>query len=282
MTMNQYQWPGQKKCAVAISFDFDGETPFLWRNRQQPWGKIGELEQRKFGPRQGIYRILDLLRKWNIQATFFVPGYIAEHYPKAIQAITADNHEIGLHGYVHEKVDELSVEEVEKTIVDAKAVIENMIQKPVKGYRSPSWEMTHETIDLLKKHKLTYDSSLMGYDHPYSMDGLTEIPVQWLLDDAIFYRYVGGGGQNPPVNPKDVIDSWKQEFYGLKQYGGLFLLTMHPWISGRASRLLALDGFLGSLRNDPDVWWTNCEEIAEYHQHHFPEQYRESSVLQMK
>jgi peptidoglycan-N-acetylglucosamine deacetylase len=271
-----YKWPENKRCAVSLSFDFDGETPYLWRTRNEETHRLGELEQRRFGPRQGIYRILDLLKKYEISASFFIPGWIAEQYPLAVEAIHAGGHEIGLHGFLHERVDQLSLQEVEESIVKGKEAIERIIGPREFGYRSPSWEMTKETFDSLRKHGIIYDSSLMGYDHPYSINGIPEIPVQWLLDDAIFYRYVGSNDSTPPQNPSNVLDIWKREYDGIKQYGGLFLLTMHPWISGRASRLLALEELISYIKRDSEVWWATCEEIAQYYKENNCHLYRET------
>lgn len=274
MTGN-YHWPDNKKVAVALSFDFDAESPFLWQNRHTTWSKIGQYEHRKFGPRQGIHRILDLLDEKTIKASFYVPGFVARKYPQAVKKIAERGHEIGLHGDVHERVDELNKSELEKTIVEPKKVIEDLIGEPVVGYRSPSWELTPDTIELLKKHGIQYDSSLMGYDHPYSIEGLTEVPVQWLLDDVVFYRYLGGGGQNAPKNPKEVIEIWKEEFLGLKRYNGLFLLTMHPWVTGRASRIVGLESLIEYFKEDKDVWFATCKEIAAYHEKQFKGQFEE-------
>lgn len=275
MTHN-YQWPDDKEVAVALSFDFDGESPFLWKNRNTDWSGIGEYEHRKFGPRQGIYRILDVLEKQHVKASFYVPGFIARKYPQAVKRIATKGHEIGLHGDLHERVDELNKAELEKTIVEPKKFIEDLIGQPVVGYRSPSWEVTAHMIELLKKHNIQYDSSLMGYDHPYSIEGLTELPVQWLLDDVVFYRYIGGSGQNAPKHPKEVIELWKEEFLGLKKYNGLFLLTMHPWVTGRASRILELEHFIKYLKVDKDVWFATCKEIAAYHEKEYQGQFDET------
>src|SRR5699024_5293178 len=144
--------------------------------------------------------------------------------------------------------------------------MEDLINQEIVGYRSPSWEVTADMVELLKKHNIQYDSSLMGYDHPYSIEGMTEIPVQWLLDDVVFYRYIGGSGQNSPKNPKEVIEIWKEEFLGLKRYNGLFLLTMHPWVTGRASRIMGLESLIEYFKKDEDIWFATCKEIAEYHQ----------------
>src|SRR5690606_3971601 len=175
----EYQWPDGKRCAAAFSIDFDGESPFLWRTRANPTPVLGELEQRAFGPRQGIYRILEMLHRLDIQASFFIPGIIAERYPQAVEAIAKDGHEIGLHGYLHEHVQELDADGIEQMILKGKEALERVVGEREFGFRSPAWEMTPETIRALQRHGIRYDSSLMGYDHPYWIDGLPEIPVQW-------------------------------------------------------------------------------------------------------
>lgn len=273
----EYQWPDGKRCVAAFSIDFDGESPYLWRTRQTPSNVIGELEQRAFGPRQGIYRLLDMLARLEIRASIFIPGIIAERYPEAVEAIAAGGHEIGLHGYLHENVQALSSEQIEETIVRSKQAIERIIGPRPMGYRSPSWEMTPETLQCLHKHDILYDSSLMGYDHPYWIDGLPEIPVQWLLDDAIYFRFFSGYAGPPPANPSTVIDTWMQEFEGIKRFGGLFQLTVHSWLSGRGSRILALEKMLTTLRQDSDVWWATCAEIAEYHRSQYVDRFHVTS-----
>jgi len=271
-----YKWPDQKKCAVAITFDYDAESPYLWRNRDKDWAGIGEYEQRKFGPRQAIDRILDLLEKWEIKATFFIPGYVAEQYPETVKLIHSKQHEIGLHGYLHERVDEINEAEIEEAIIKSKRIFQELTGAQIRGYRSPSWEITNDTLKVLKRSDILYDSSLMGYDHPYWINDIPELPVQWLLDDVVYYRHVGGGGRSTsPNNPMNVIDLWKQEFLGLKEYGGLFMLTMHPWVSGRGSRLMALENLFRYLKEDPDIWWATCKELAEYHQQSHQDKFRE-------
>ena len=274
--MVPYRWPDGKRCAAVLSFDFDGETPYLWNNRNQPSKALGELEQRRFGPRQGIHRILDLLAEQNLRATFYIPGAIAERYPEAVTRIAAEGHEIGLHGYLHERVDQITKGEIEETTARAMEALQRVSRQTPVGYRSPSWEMTPETLTVIESIGLSYDSSLMGYDHPYWVGNLVEVPVQWLLDDAPYYRYVGRGDTRPPAYPTDVISSWRLELEGAKRFGGLFMLTMHPWISGRASRLLALEKLVADYRHDPEIEWATAAEVAAFHRRaHFSE-FRES------
>jgi peptidoglycan/xylan/chitin deacetylase (PgdA/CDA1 family) len=275
----RYEWPTDKRIGVVLSFDFDGESPYLWRNRADQSESLAQLEQRRFGPRQGVYRILELLSSLNITATAFIPGYIAEKYPNAVEKIAEQGHEIGLHGYCHERPDEISEDELESTLSKAREYIERITGPRAMGYRSPSWEMTAYTLETLKRQQVLYDSSLMGYDHPYAIDDMTEIPVQWILDDAIYYRYTGGLASPSPRNPGDVTDLWYKEFEGMKRWGGLFLITIHPWISGRAARLEALGAMLMRIKNDSDVWWGTCGEAAAHHKRTYQGQFNETSCL---
>ncbi|MDR1977155.1 MAG: polysaccharide deacetylase [Synergistaceae bacterium] len=273
MNTAQYRWPNGKKVGVIVSIDFDGEVPYLWRTRKSPPVGIGDLEQRRFGPRQGIYRMLELFKLWEIRASFFIPGLIADKYPNAVEKIAEGGHEIGLHGYRHERVDEIDAAEMEETLQRARASIERIAGQRDMGYRSPSWEMTDYAFQVLHRLDVLYDSSLMGSDHPYWAEGFPEIPVQWLLDDAIFYRY--SGPPSSPRNPGDVVDLWRREFEGLKRWNGLFLVTMHPWISGRASRLQAVEVLIEQMKQDPDVWWTTCGEVADYHRKTYADEFHE-------
>jgi peptidoglycan/xylan/chitin deacetylase (PgdA/CDA1 family) len=275
----RYEWPDGKKIAAAVSVDFDGETPYLWRSRGAPRRGVGEIEQRRFGPREGIHRLLELFSSLDIRATVFVPGFIAEKYPRAVEKIAERGHEIGLHGYLHERVDEIGDIEIEETLTKARESIERIVGTCRMGYRSPSWERTEAAFRVLDKLHILSDSSLMGYDHPYWVGGMPEIPVQWLLDDAIFYRYTGGLNVPPPQDPVSVTDRWRQEFDGMKPWGGLFLITVHPWLSGRASRLQALKSLLGRLRGDRDVWWGTCGDAALHHRTSYPERYSEKAVF---
>lgn len=263
---HRYQWPDGKRCAVVFSADVDAESPFLWNNRGRPITTLGELEQRRFGPRVGVWRMLDLLDEFGAKASFYVPGIVAETYPELLPAFLARGHEIGLHGYHHERVDQVGEAENADILDRSIALFRAQTGEAPVGYRSPSWEMTPALFDLLKVRGIAYDSSLMGYDHPYTIGGLTEVPVQWLIDDAIYFKFVGGGADRwPPVNPADVLDSWLEEWRAVRDYGGLFMITTHPWISGRGQRIRLLRELFRQISADSGVWWTTAREIAAYH-----------------
>jgi peptidoglycan/xylan/chitin deacetylase (PgdA/CDA1 family) len=261
-----YEWPEGKSCAVVCSFDVDGESPFVWLNHGQPSSKLGEVEQRRFGPRTGVYRILDLLKEFDVKGSFFVPGLTAEQNPDLLENILKQGHEIGLHGYYHERVDDLNKSDNAEILDRSIALFKRQTGLSDFGYRSPSFEMTADMFDLLIERGVLYDSSLMGAEHPYSLSGVTEIPVQWLIDDAIYFRYTSGPrDKGHPANPNHVLESWIEEFEGLKEFRGMFTLTAHPWISGRPQRIRMLRKLFTHIAASDEVWWTTADEIARYH-----------------
>ncbi len=263
---HKYSWPNSKKCAFVFSVDVDAESPFLWDNRGKKIVGLGELEQRRFGPREGLYRIVDLLKEFSALGSFFVPGVVADTYPEILPFLMEQGHETGLHGYYHERVEQLTPEENAAVLDRSILTYEKHTGKAPRAYRSPAWELTPELVGMLRERGITYDSSLMGYDHPYSIDGLSEIPVQWLLDDAIYFKFLGGGKDNWHfASPDDVFNRWVEEFEGQREFGGLFMLTCHPWISGRAQRIRLLRRLMTHISQYDDVWWATAGEVAAHH-----------------
>lgn len=205
-----------------------------------------------------------MLDRLSLRASFYVPGAIAEAHPGALRSIISAGHEVGLHGYMHERLDDLGAAQAAATLDRSVQALVAAGASPPFGYRSPSWEMTPEAWDQLCAAGVLYDSSLMGYDHPYWIDGLVEVPVQWQLDDAIFYRYVTGSSR-PPVPPSVVMDDWGREISALARFAGLAMMTVHPWLSGRAGRLAAFESMLREAVSDPGIWWATAAQIADHH-----------------
>jgi peptidoglycan/xylan/chitin deacetylase (PgdA/CDA1 family) len=261
-----YEWPAGKCCAVVFSADVDGDSPYIWQHRGKLIKTLGEIEQRRFGPRVGVYRLMNLLDEFSAKGSFYVPGSIAEQYPHLLPELVERGHEVGFHGYYHERVDELSDDENATVLDKAIAIFEKQLGFVPTGYRSPAWEMTPKLFELLQEREFSYDSSLMSFDHPYSVNGLTEVPVQWLLDDAIYFRYTAGPRDLCyPAAPDAVLQSWIEEFEGMREYHGLFMITVHPWLSGRPQRLRMLRKLFRHIAQYDDVWWTTAQQVADYH-----------------
>lgn len=261
-----YQWPDGKQSAVLLSVDVDAHSPFLWSLRDAVPERLGGMEIRRFGPRTGLYRLLDLYARYSFKASFYVPGFVAETNPEILPAIIEAGHEVGLHGYFHEIVADVSDREFTGAL---EASLDLFMQqagvKPV-GFRSPAWEMTPHMLREVKRLGLAYDSSLSGFDHPYDIDGVLEIPVQWALDDAIFFKFEGGGRDKWPLQSgRAVLEDWLSEWRMLHRFGGLFTLTVHDWISGRAQRIAILEKLFDEIVAEGTAWVATAAEIAHHH-----------------
>jgi peptidoglycan/xylan/chitin deacetylase (PgdA/CDA1 family) len=235
----RFRWPEGKQCAVVLSFDMDGEcVPFVY-DRPNARKRLTLLSEASFGPEVGMPRILRLLDQYQIPATFFIPGFTAERNTDVVKEIVKQGHEVGHHGYLHERPDMVTEEEEEKILIRGLEVLEGITGVRPRGYRSPAWELKYSSPALLKRYGFIYDSSLMGNDIPYRIragDGeLLELPVQWLLDDWPWF----GFQSVPPLgtgisDPAAVLSAWSWEFEGMYRENGCFVLTMHPFVSGRA------------------------------------------------
>jgi len=264
----RYRWPDGKQCAVVLSFDFDAESGFYFREPEKAKRSLGDLEERRFGPRVGVDRILRMMDRLKMKASFYIPGWTVEHHPAPSKRIRDAGHEIGAHGNMHEAVSFLDQAQEEKIMRDQLAILKDGLGVVPKGYRSPSWDVNVWTPGILKRHGFLYDSSLMGNDIPYEIDSengpLIELPIQWLLDDAPLFRHVYGA-TNAIADPGRVLQMWSKEFAGMHAENGAFILTCHPFVSGRASRIQLMEDLVAYMRKFRGVWFTTCEEIATWH-----------------
>jgi peptidoglycan/xylan/chitin deacetylase (PgdA/CDA1 family) len=265
----RYRWPKARRSAVVLSFDFDAESGFLFREPEKARRSLGDLEERRFGPRVGVDRILRLLDRLKLRATFFIPGWTVENHLAPSKRIRDAGHEVGAHGHVHEAVGLLDEAQEKAVMQQQLAVLRDLLGVRPAGYRSPSWDVNVWTPALLKTHGFLYDSSLMGNDVPYTLDTpagpLTEVPVQWIMDDAPLFRHVYGA-TNAIADPGRVLQMWSQEFTAMHRENGCFVLTCHPFISGRASRVELIEDLVRGMRRQKGVWFTTCEEVARWHE----------------
>jgi peptidoglycan/xylan/chitin deacetylase (PgdA/CDA1 family) len=262
----RYEWPEGRRSAFAFTVDVDAEAPLLWTLRDDAdFRRLGQYEQRLYGPRTGIWNLLDLLDRFGIKGSFFVPGLVAENHPELLPAFVERGHEIGLHGYFHEIVSQSSDEEFIAALDASLAIFKAQTGVVPKGFRSPAWEMTPGMLAELARRGL-YDSSLMGFDHPYTIGGVAEVPVQWTIDDAVYFKFAGGGVDNwPPMAPGPILDGWLDEWEVIHRFSGLFMLTVHDWISGRAQRIRMLERLLDRILAEKGVWVATVGEIAAHH-----------------
>ena len=264
----RYRWPDGKQSAAVLSFDFDAESGFYFREPEKAKRSLGDLEERRFGPRVGVDRILRLLDRLKLRASFFIPGWTVEHHFPESARIRDAGHEIGAHGNMHEALGFLDEAQEERVMREQLDILKSRLGVRPAGYRSPSWDVNVWTPPLPKSHGFLYDSSLMGNDVPYEVDTtegpLIEVPVQWLLDDAPLFRHVYGA-TNAIADPGRVLQMWSKEFAAMHPESGCFVLTCHPFVSGRASRIALLEELVTYMRRARGVWFTTCEEVARWH-----------------
>jgi peptidoglycan/xylan/chitin deacetylase (PgdA/CDA1 family) len=267
MTVPPVPWPNGKRCAASFSFDVDAESAMLGVDPSHA-DRMSAISHQAYGPLTGVPRLLKILAKQGIRSTFFVPGYTAMRYPDVIRSIADHGHEVAHHGYLHEPMRGLT-EAQESAILDrGLEVLESVTGKRPIGYRAPMWELNWQSPKLLRDRGFLYDSSLMDTDHPYELavDGsgsLVEIPIQWALDDWEQYCYVPEfSGSGLIESPTKAIELWRLEFDAMRAEGGCFVLTNHPFLSGRPSRAHALDGLIEYVCAQDNVWVASLGEIA--------------------
>jgi peptidoglycan-N-acetylglucosamine deacetylase len=266
---------------VCLTFDFDAISIWIGPHASKSPSMISRGE---FGA-VAVERILRLLDREQIPATFFIPGHTVETYPDHVRAIIAAGHEVGHHGYLHENPVRLSPLEERRVLERGFEAFEKVAQIRPVGYRSPAWDNSPVTIELLLEHGLRYESSLMGRDfEPYwcrrgdviDLDGpyqfgeavdLVELPVSWVLDDFPHFEYYRSeSGRNEGLSsPSKVKEIWLDEFaFMLRDVpNGVFTLTMHPQVIGRGHRMLMLEEIIANMKQREVVRFSTMCDAAD-------------------
>jgi peptidoglycan/xylan/chitin deacetylase (PgdA/CDA1 family) len=260
-------WPERARAAVALSFDFDAETNALRDGNYSP----GVLSQGEYAARTAIPRILTLLDKYRIPASFFVPAVTAILHPEEVKAIAAKGrHEIGIHGWIHERNSLLAEAEERELMKKSLETLQGIAGRPPVGIRTPSWDFSASTLKLIRELGLLYDSSLMADDRPYEIieegkpTGVVELPVEWLLDDYPYFGFERFSDVRPHITPGEVFEIWAAEFDKAYEEGTLFVLTMHPKYIGHRSRMVMLERLIQHILSRGKVWFATHEAIARY------------------
>lgn len=262
-------WPGGKRVAVMLCFDVDGETTALSEDASLG-SRRTTMSQCAYGPRVGVPRLLGLLRHLGLPSTFFVPSWIAERHPRMVEAVLEEGHEVGAHGHLHEKLAHLSPEQ-ESAILDRSiGILSRFLGATPAGYRAPWFEINPGTVELLRSRGFLYDASLMRDDVPFlHPNGLVEIPGQWMLEDWEQFAFNADPAWGfIPEDCDKVFRLWWREFEAMRDYGCCFVLTLHPWLSGRPSRVQLLERLVTAIIATEDAWFATGREIAEWIRDH--------------
>ena len=261
-------WPGEIQCVVTLGFDVDGQS--LWIGRNPSFADRPVLTTMgEYGPKVGVPRILGLLDDYDIKASFFIPGYVAETHKDMVKEIVSRSHEVACHGYMHERPAEIDLDDEREALDKGIAVLESITGQKVVGYRAPGADPSVHTLSLLAERGFLYDSSLMDDDVPYilktSNGDLVEVPMQWVLDDFPYYGYAPHAAtRGPMTSPVSVFKTWVAEFDGIYKEGLCLTLVLHPQVIGHPGRLAGLERFIRYIRSHPNVAFMRAIDIAEY------------------
>ena len=260
------RWQNGARCAVALSFDSDHET-----NELRDGGKsIARLCWGQYGNRVGVPRILALLARYGVPATFYVPAVSALIYPDEQRRVVGEGHELGIHGWIHELNSVLDYEAERDLLLRSADTLERVGGTRPVGMRTPSWDFSPHTLRIAQEMGLAYDSSLMADDEPYELiedgeaTGMVELPVEWIKDDAPYFNMVRFGAIRPYTPPSGVLEIFKSEFDGAYAENGLFLLTMHPHITGHRSRMPVLERLIKHMKARGRCWFATHAQIAQW------------------
>jgi peptidoglycan-N-acetylglucosamine deacetylase len=261
--MTPKSWPNGAKVAVCLSWDMDNETFDIAAGIDRQV----QLSQGEYGFTEGLPRIMALYDKYKIPGSFYIPAVTGVLYPQLVEEFKKrPQHEIGIHGWIHESLPDID-DQAEEDRLTTKAIdfwTKAMGKKPV-GYRAPAWAFSKYTLDIIRKDGFEYDSSAMGMDEPYELvsngspTGMVELPVDWILDD---YPYFISNGALP--SPELIFKVYQDEFDQAYKEGTMFMLTMHPMISGHRSRIMYLEKLIQYMKSKPGVWFATGQQIADY------------------
>jgi len=266
---------------VTIGFDFDAMSGFIARGMTSPT----PISRGEFGP-VAVPRILALLAKYQVKATWFIPGHTLETYPAQCKQIFDAGHEIGHHGWTHMPPNDMTREKEEEGLVNANELIRKLTGQRARGYRSPSWDLSPHSVALMLKHGFLYDSSMMGNDYlPYRVrqgdvielekpavfgkaTRLIEMPVSWTLDDYPHFEFLRTKQWVLPglMNANLVLENWVNDFLYMKSNleWGILNYTFHPYVIGRGHRMMALEALLRTLSEQGARCMTMEEAAREY------------------
>jgi len=264
---NPIPWPNGARCAAAFTFDVDAESLLHFYFPDTAHNRVTMSSVLRYDVEVAVPRLLDILARYGLRQTFFVPGWCIETYPRAVEAILAGGHELGHHGYWHEKSNQLSADEERACLRQGlKAIVKASGRRP-RGYRAPSFAFSRNTLDLLLEEGFEYDASLQGDDIPYVIGNgratLIEVPHDMSQDDWSQYVCMKDFGYMLPIaSPRRAMEVFRTEFDAAWKYGGLWNGVWHPFVSGRMPRCEAIIELIEHMQAKGGVWFATLEAIA--------------------
>ena len=271
MIDNPIPWPDGARCAVCVSWDLDADSGLNYYNPERADTLVASQTLTRYGPGIAIPRIIELCKRVETKQTFFVPGWCIEKYPDAVDQLVENGHEIALHGYLHERPNELSAEDEQYWLSRCVEVFRQRFGAMARGWRAPSFAFSKYSLAYLLEAGFEYDSSLMGDDIPYLLReasgerSMIELPTQWVLDDWPHYMHGRDFNYNMPISaPARVLEVYRSEFDAAWNYGGIWVSVWHPFVSGRLARLAAVEELLDYMQTKGNVWFARLDEVCDH------------------
>lgn len=286
---------------IQCSFGVDVDAVAGWLGSYGGQDSPNDIQRGLFAGEVGIPRLLKLFERYDIKATWFIPGHSIETFPREVEMIIEAGHEIGTHGYSHENPVAMSPQQEEDVLAHCVEIVKKVTGKKPKGNVAPWWEMSASTAELLLKYGFSYDHSMSLHDFlPYyarvgdtwtNVDyskparewmkplvrgreiDLVEISANWYLDDLPPMMFIKKSPNSHGfVNPRDIEEMWRDQFdwvYREMDYA-VYPLTIHPDVSGRPQVLLMLERLIEYINRHEGVRWVTMEEMADNFRARFP------------
>ncbi|MDT0268840.1 polysaccharide deacetylase [Streptomyces sp. DSM 44915] len=258
-------WPDGARSAACLTFDLDADEVWL-AEVPNAARRPGVLSQGVYGPNVAVPLLLEVLGRYGVAATFFVPGRVAERYPEAVRAVLDAGHEVAHHGYTHRAPASLTAQEEEEELARGIAVLRETHGVTVRGYRAPSWDVSVRTVELLQRYGLAYSSNLMADFRPYRHTGsdVVELPVHWTLDDAAHFWFGQTAWTRKLATNEEAGAIWRAEAAGIDRLGGLCVHTFHPQLIGRPGRLELFEDIVRAVAEAEGVWAATAAQVADW------------------
>ncbi|PYH66077.1 polysaccharide deacetylase family protein [Aspergillus vadensis CBS 113365] len=283
---------GKKRVLVSYGVDIDAVAG--WLGSYGGEDSSNDISRGLWAGHIGTTRLLKLFSKYNIKATFFIPGHSLETFPEECAMVRDAGHEIGLHGYTHENPSDMTLEQQRDILDKTYHMLYDFTGKPPRGIVAPWWETSKEMADLLLSYGIEYDHSMSHHDCQmywlrtgdtwtkidYSQKaetwmkplvrgqdtGLVEIPGNWYIDDLPPMMFIKSAPNSHGwVNPRDVEELWKDHFdYFYREYDEfVFPMTIHPDVSGRPHVLLMHERIIEYINKHEGVEWVTFEQMCD-------------------
>lgn len=267
MIRNPIPWPNGARCAVAFTFDMDGESLMHVNHAGDISDRIVGTSDLRYGPEVAMPRLIDLFAKYDMKQTFFIPGWCVKNYGATIEEVLKGGHEIAHHGWLHGSLRDMSDDQEAEDIARGVEAIVTATGEKTRGFRAPSYTMSHRTLGLLQDHGMVYEASLFGDDIPYLVENergsLVELPSHMTMDDwTQFVSFPDFGVRQTIKAPSEGFQVHVEEFDAMWEHGGLWCSVWHPFVSGRLARAMQIERLIQHMHEKGGVWFARMDEIA--------------------